>query len=71
VAKLTGAGKASSTVKAIYLTASQDFAQAVVDGRIAKTPCMDAKLPRGRHHDEMHFLSPAQVNDLAAQVEDR
>ena len=71
ISKLTGTGKAPSTVKAIYLTASQVFDQAVSDGRIVKTPCANAKLPRDRQHVEMHFLTPSQVNDLAREIDDR
>ncbi len=71
VAKLTGAKKAPSTVKAIYLTTAQVFSQAVVDGVIAKTPCAGVGLPRDRRSEEMHFLSPGQVNDLATELTDR
>jgi integrase len=71
VSKLTGAGKAPATVKAVYLTTSQVFDQAVIDGIIAKTPCLGVSLPRERHHEEMHFLSPEQVNDLADAISDR
>ena len=71
VAKLTSAGRAPSTVKAIYLTASQGFDQAVLDGVIARTPCLGVPLPSDRKQDEMHFLSADQVNDLAAAIDDR
>jgi len=71
VSKLTGAKKAPSTVKAIYLTTAQVFSQAVLDGIIAKTPCAGVGLPRDRHSDEMHFLTPGQVNDLATELTDR
>ena len=71
VAKLTGARKAPSTVKAIYLTTAQVFSQAVVDGIIAKTPCAGIGLPRDRRSEEMHFLTPGQVNDLATELTDR
>ncbi|MGH9045338.1 MAG: tyrosine-type recombinase/integrase [Acidimicrobiales bacterium] len=70
VAGLTAAGKAPSTVKAVYLTVSQVFAQAVLDGIIAKTPCAGIALPRERH-TEMHFITPGQVNDLADAIDDR
>jgi integrase len=71
VAKLTAAGKSPSTVRGIYNTTSQVFRQAVHDGRIAKTPCVGVSLPRERQREEMHFLSPKQLNDLAAQINDR
>jgi integrase len=71
VAGLVAAGMAPSTVKSTYLTGSQIFAQAVTDGLIARTPCRDIKLPRLRGGDEQHFLTPGQVNDLAAAISDR
>ncbi len=71
VAKLTGGGKAPSTVKAIFLTTSQVFAQAVNDGMIAKSPCIGVSLPRERHREEMNFLTADQVNVLATQIDER
>lgn len=71
VAHLTAAKRAPSTVKSIYLTTSQVFAQAALDGIIAKSPCMGVTLPKDRRREEMHFLSPAQVNELASAITDR
>jgi len=71
VAELVGKKLAPSTVKAIYLTGSQVFAQAVVDGILAGSPCQAVKLPSDRQHDEMHFLTPEQVNVLASAMPDR
>jgi len=71
VAKLTAAGRAPSTVKAIFLTTSQVFAQAVVDGVMARNPCSGVALPSDRRQEEMHFLNPSQVNDLANSIDDR
>lgn len=47
------------------------FSQAVVDGVIAKTPCVEIKLPRERERENAHFLSPEQVNELANAIGDR
>jgi len=72
VAKLTGELKlAPSTVKAIYLTTAQVFAQAVTDHEIAVNPCAGVTLPRERQHEEMHFLTPEQVNELADAITER
>jgi integrase len=71
VAGLVAQELAPSTVKATYLTASQVFAQAVVDGIIGRTPCVGVVLPRDRQHAEVHFLDPGQVNELAAAIDDR
>jgi integrase len=71
VAGLTSAGRAPGTVKAVYLIAAQVFEQAVVDGMIPRSPCRGIELPRERHSDEMHFLTPEQVNDLASAIDER
>ena len=64
-------GLAPSTVKAIYNTTSQIFAQGVLDGLGAKSPRVGISLPRERYREEMHSLSPDQVNDVAAAVDER
>jgi integrase len=71
VAKLTAAGRAPSTVKAVYLTTAQIFDQAVLDGIIIKTPCAGIALPKEGRRDEMHFLTVKQVNELAATIDAR
>lgn len=71
VSTLTASGKAPSTVKAIYLTVSQVFAQAALDGVVARTPCLGITLPSDRRREEMHFLNPTQVNELAAIIDNR
>ena len=64
VANLVEAGLAPSTVKSIYLTASQVFAQAVTDGLISRSPCIGIRLPEERQREQMHFLNPDQVTEL-------
>jgi integrase len=71
VSKVVAAGKAPSTVKAIYLTTSQIFTQAVLDGLIAKSPCVGIKMPPEGSRDEMHFLTAKQLNELADAIDDR
>jgi integrase len=71
VAELTGNALAPSTVRATYGTLSQVFRQAVLDKVIAESPCVGISLPRQRQREEMHFLSPEQVNVLAAEIGDR
>jgi integrase len=71
VAALVASGLAPSTVKSITLTASQVFAQAVDDGLIARSPFANVGTPSNRQHDEMHFLTPDQVNVLATKIDDR
>jgi hypothetical protein len=46
VAKLTKAELSPSTVKAIYLTVSQVFVQAVGDHLIVRSPCFGIMLPK-------------------------
>jgi integrase len=75
VAKLAASGKSPSTVKAIFLTTSQVFAQAMSDGLIGRTPCRDIKLPVTREGEDdatqAQFLTPEQVDDLANAIGDR
>jgi integrase len=71
VAELVSSGLSPSTVKSITLTASQVFAQAVDDGLIARSPFANVGLPSQRQHEEMHFLTADQVNNLAAAIDER
>ncbi len=71
VADLVASGLAPATVKSITLTVGQVFAQAVDDGLVARSPFAKVAMPSDRKHDEMHFLTADQVNDLAAAVDGR
>jgi integrase len=71
VAGLVTSGLAPSTVKGIYLTASQVFGQALSDGVIGRSPCTGVRLPEERQREEMHFLAPDQVAALANAVDPR
>jgi len=71
VAKLVAEDLAPSTVRATYLTLSQVFRQAALDKVIPESPCRGITLPRERRCEEMNFLSPEQVNVLAAKIDDR
>jgi integrase len=71
VANLVEAGLAPSTVKSIYLTASQVFAQAVTDGLISRSPCIGIRLPEERQREQMHFLTPDEVATLAEAITPR
>jgi integrase len=71
VANLVESGLAPSTVKSIYLTASQVFAQAVTDGLISRSPCIGIRLPEERQREQMHFLTPDEVATLAEAMTPR
>ena len=71
VAELVRDGYAPSTVKAIYQIVAQIFAQATVDGLVARSPCIGIETPPERQREEMRFLEPEQVNALAGVVDDR
>ncbi len=71
VAILVESGLAPSTVKSIYLTASQVFAQAVTDGLISRSPCIGIRLPEERQREQMHFLTPDEVAALAEAITPR
>ncbi|HLX78902.1 MAG TPA: tyrosine-type recombinase/integrase, partial [Acidimicrobiales bacterium] len=38
---------------------------------VFESPCRGVSLPSERQHEEMHFLTPEQVNDLADAISDR
>ena len=62
VARLVAAGYVTSTIRGVFNTCAQVFAQAVVyDGVIARSPCAGVSLPEDRRREETHFLTPEQV----------
>lgn len=71
VAQLTASGLAPTTVNATYRTCSQIFEQAVVDDLLGRSPCVGVQLPSERRSERIHFLEPAQVDQLAAGVTER
>ena len=71
VARLQSQGLARQTVKGAFLTVSQVFASAVVDGVVARTPCIGIDFGIERERDEVHFLTAEQVGDLAAAITPR
>lgn len=69
VQRLTGAGKAPSTVRHAYFLVRMILAQAVVDGRLTVNPADYVKLPTDRSaagvvDDPSEFLTAAQVSAL-------
>ena len=71
VAGMVATELAPSTVKASYLTCSQVFEQATVDGILARSPCRGIDLPKDRQHEEMHFLEAEEVARLAEAIGER
>lgn len=71
VAALKKHGLAPGTVRAIYFSLSLLLKQAVVDGVVARTPCVGIKLPQDVVQREMHFLDAEQVETLADELSDR
>ena len=70
VAELTARGLAPNTVHKAYQVLSKALAAAVDAGLLAITPCRNVPLPRV-HHQEMRFLSPAELAELAAVINPR
>lgn len=71
VAGLVAAGYATSTIRGVFNTCSQVFAQAVDDGVIARSPCAGVSLPEDRRREEMHFLTADEVATLAEATHPR
>lgn len=71
VANLGAAGLSTSTVHATYGLLARILRTAEIDGVIRRTPCIGIALPRQTSHEEMHFLSAAQVAELAEAIDPR
>lgn len=70
VAELTASGLAPNTVHKAYQVLSKAMAAAVDAGLLAITPCRNVPLPKVEHQ-EMRFLSPAEIATLAAVIAPR
>ena len=71
VADLTKRELAGSTIKAIYQALSTILNTAVIDGLIARSPCIGIKLPRISSKSKKHFLDADQVERLAEAIDPR
>lgn len=70
VAELSASGLAPNTVHKAYQVLSKALAAAVDAGLLAITPCRNVPLPKVQHQ-EMRFLSPAELAQLAAVINPR
>jgi integrase len=70
VTDLTAKGLAPATVVKAYQLLSKVMAAAVDAGLIAQTPCRRIPLPKVEH-EEMHFLTPAEIAQLADAIPTR
>lgn len=70
VAELSATGLAPNTVHKAYQVLPKTLAAAVDAGLLAITPCRNVPLPKVQHQ-EMRFLSPAELAELAAVIKPR
>jgi integrase len=70
VADLEDRGYAPATIAKAFQIVSRCFRVAVSDGVIPRTPCREIKLPKN-DRDEKRFLTPPEVEELAAAIKDR
>lgn len=70
IADLENRSYSPATIAKAYQIVSRCFRIAVSDGVIPRTPCREIKLPRN-DRDERRFLSPTEVEQLAAAMKDR
>ena len=61
----------AATVRPVYFLLRRILATAVVDGLIARSPCVKVELPAEEQGDEMLFLTPEQLARLADTVDPR
>lgn len=71
VGDLVGKGLAPATTVAAYNTLAKILKTAVIDGYIAKSPCVGIELPRRGKREEMRFLEPEGIEELAHSIDDR
>jgi integrase len=65
---MSAQGLAPATVKAAYWTFKSILDTAVIDGYLARTPCVGITLPRDTSHQEMRFLNAEKVSALAGAI---
>lgn len=70
VAGLEQRSYAPATIAKAYQILARCFRVAVTDGLLPRTPCREIKLPKN-DRDEKRFLSPTEVETLAAAIQDR
>lgn len=70
VKELTAKGLAASTVETVYNVFATIVNAAVLDDRIAKSPCRDIRLPE-KTKTQIRLLTPAQVLSLANEIHPR
>jgi integrase len=61
----------AATVKPVYHLLRRILATAVVDGLIARNPCIGVELPAEHEGREMLFITPPQLTRLAGAVDPR
>jgi integrase len=71
IKELSDARLAPSTVKASYLTFGQIMRTAEIHGFVRRSPCVGIELPADVSTEEMHFLTPTQVAQLADAITPR
>ena len=71
VATLVQKGLAPASVASTYRVLARILATAEIDSLIHRSPCIAIRLPRDTGHQEMHFLSPKEVDCLAEAIDER
>lgn len=71
VAAMSAKGLQPSTVKPAFQVLAQVLRMAEIDGLIPRSPCIGIELPKDRAREEMVFLSPQQVSELADAISPR
>jgi integrase len=71
VLALSDHGLSAGTVRAVYSSFSRLMKQIAVDGLIPRTPCYGIALPKDTVERELHFLEPAQIEQLAEVIDER
>jgi integrase len=71
VSGMAASNLSPATIAAIYRTFSRIMRTAEVDGLITKSPCVGIELPKSETHEEMRFLRPEEIAELAEAIGER
>ncbi len=71
ITKLVDAGQSPASVKKNFQILNQILRTAEIDRLIGRNPATGIALPRDTHHQEMTFLNPAQITQLADKIAPR
>jgi integrase len=71
VSRMAASSMAPATVGSVYRTFSKIMKTAAIEDLIVRSPCLGVEIPRDDRHEEMHFLSPEDIDRVADAIDPR